>query len=113
MAFRVNAPLALILALVAFAATVPTASAQTRSCGRIDIDYPGGRGGASAIGIRASFRCNRARPLVAACLDGQRPRGWSVRFVRDDSRFGGHIRMRRGARRITYFPAGGGGCQTR
>jgi hypothetical protein len=111
MAFRAHGTLAAILALIAFAAAAPAAEAQTRSCGRIDIDYPGGRGGASALNIRANFRCNHARPLVAACLDGQRPRGWSVRFVRDNSRFGGHIRMRRGARRITYFPAGGGGCQ--
>ena len=104
----------LVVAAVAIGALAPTASAgANRACGRIDIDYPRGQGGASAIGIRANFRCNRARPLVAACLDGQRPRGWSVRFVRDNSRFGGHIRMRREARRITYFPAGGGGCQTR
>jgi hypothetical protein len=96
--------------LVAIAAP-PTASAQSRACGRIDIDYPSGRGGASAIGIRANFRCNRARPIVAACLDGQRARGWSVRFVRDNSAFGGHILMRSRKRRITYRPAGGGGCQ--
>jgi hypothetical protein len=96
--------------LIALAAP-PGASAQSRACGRIDIDYPGGRGGASAIGIRANFRCNRARPIVAACLDGQRPRGWSARFVRDNSAFGGHILMRNRNRRITYRPAGGGGCQ--
>ena len=95
--------------LIAFAA--PSASAQSRPCGRIDIDYAGGRGGASAIGIRANFRRSRARPIVAACLDGQRRRGWSVRFVRDNSPFEGHILMRSRGRRITYRPAGGGGCQ--
>lgn len=108
---RPAAGLALTAIALLIAIAVPAAEAQTRACGRIDIDYPSGRGGASAIGIRANFRCNRARPLVAACLDGQRPRGWSARFVRDNSAFGGHILMRNRNRRITYRPAGGGGCQ--
>lgn len=101
------------LALIALvmACMTPTASAANRACGRIDIDYPAGRGGASAIGIRANFKCSRARPIVAACLDGERRPGWRARFVRDNSRFGGHILMRNGSRRITYHPAGGGGCQ--
>jgi hypothetical protein len=106
-----RAGLALTICALLMVAAAPSASAQSRACGRIDIDYPGGRGGASAIGIRANFRCNRARPIVAACLDGQRPRGWSARFVRDNSAFGGHILMRNRSRRITYRPAGGGGCQ--
>jgi hypothetical protein len=104
------AGLVLVIAALAAGAAAPGASAATRACGRIDIDYPHGRGGASAIRIRANFRCNRARPVVASCLDGLRPRGWSSRFVRDSSRYGGHILMRRESRRITYYPAGGGGC---
>jgi len=98
----------LFAALIAVPA--PGAWGASRACGRIDIDYPHGRGGASAIGIRANFRCNRARPLVAACLDGKRPRGWRVRFVRDDSAYGGHVLMRKQGRRVRYHPAGGGGC---
>jgi hypothetical protein len=103
--------LAVAISALLIVAGAPSASAQTRACGRIDIDYPAGRGGASAIGIRANFRCNRARPIVAACLDGQRARGWSARFVRDNTAFRGHILMRKGSRRITWHPAGGGGCQ--
>jgi hypothetical protein len=107
---RIRGKLFLTLCALVAVAAPPSASAQSRACGRIDIDYPHGRGGASALNIRANFRCNRARPIVAACLDGQRARGWSVRFVRDDTRFGGHVLMRKATRRITYHPAGGGGC---
>jgi hypothetical protein len=106
---KLIAPALLVLAL---AAAAPGASASTsHACGRIDINYPHGAGGASAIKIRAvKIGCPRARPIVRACMRGHLTRGWHVRTVADRTVYREHVLLTSGKRRITYHPAGGGGC---
>jgi hypothetical protein len=76
-----------------------------RSCGRIDISYPNGEGGSSAVGIVATgLGCGEARDVTRACQRGSLTPGWNA------GRRGGGILMTSGARRITFRLAGGGGC---
>jgi hypothetical protein len=75
------------------------------SCGRIDISYPNGEGGSSAVGIVATgLGCGEARAVTRACQRGSLTPGWN------GGRRGGGILMTSGARRITFRLAGGGGC---
>ena len=76
-----------------------------RSCGRIEISYPNGEGGSSAVGIVATgLGCGEARAVTRACQRGNLTPGWNAR------RGGGGILMTSGSRRITFRLAGGGGC---
>ena len=94
-------------------ATTPTTSTSTptpvppgpRSCGKIDITYPNGEGGSSAVGIVATgLACGQARAVTRACQRGNLTPGWAAR------RSGSGILMTSGSRRITFQLAGGGGC---
>ena len=94
-------------------ATTPATTAPTpapvpsgpRSCGRIDITYPNGEGGSSAVSIVATgLGCGDARAVTRACQRGNLTSGWSAR------RRGSGIVMTSGSRRITFLLAGGGGC---
>jgi hypothetical protein len=77
-----------------------------QSCGRIDITYPNGEGGSSAVGIVATgLGCGDARAVTRACQRGNLTAGWTVR-----QRGGSGIVMTSGSRRITFQLAGGGGC---
>ena len=71
----------------------PVAAPAANSCGRIDYEYPGGKGGASAIRIRAvNIRCKPARRVVRGCVVHERlKRGWRVRKVADRSAWGEHV----------------------
>jgi hypothetical protein len=93
------APLLVVLAIPA------SASASTK-CGRIDIDYPNGEGGSSAVDIRATnVRCKPARRIVRKCQGGKEAAGWNAHFQ------GERIVMKASrGRRITLLIAGGGGC---
>jgi hypothetical protein len=88
--------------------TIPTPTpvpSGPRSCGRIDITYPNGEGGSSAVGIVATgLGCGDARAVTRACQRGNLTSGWSAR------RRGSGIVMTSGSRRITFLLAGGGGC---
>lgn len=77
-----------------------------QACGKIDITYPNGEGGSSAVGIVATgLACGQARAVTQACQRGNLTPGWTVR------RSGGSsILMTSGSRRIAYRLAGGGGC---
>jgi hypothetical protein len=87
------------------------AAARSERCGRIDIEYPYGRGGSSAIEIRAArIDCSKARVIVASCMEGVVRRGWRARWVNDHSVYHDHILLTSGHRRITFHIAGGGGC---
>jgi hypothetical protein len=96
---------ALLLAAVGLALLVPSAEAS-RKCGRIDIEYPNGNGGSSAVDIRATnVGCKRARRIVRRCQGGTEARGWTARFK------GERIVMTASrGRRISFLIAGGGGC---
>jgi hypothetical protein len=99
---------ALLLALCAGAAS---GSTPVHKCGRIDINYPKGGGGASAIGIRAKgLACRPARRIVRACMKGTVRSGWTARTVSDHSVYRVHVSLVSGQRSIRYHPAGGGGC---
>src|SRR6267378_2088311 len=51
-----------------------------RSCGKIDITYPNGEGGSSAVGIVATgLGCGEARAVTRACQRGNLTAGWTVR----------------------------------
>ncbi len=77
-----------------------------QSCGKIDITYPNGEGGSSAVGIVATgLGCGEARAVTRACQRGNLTPGWTAR-----QRTGGGIVMTSGSRRITFRLAGGGGC---
>jgi hypothetical protein len=99
-------------------ATTPTTTPRTtgtapapvpsgpRSCGKIDITYPNGEGGSSAVGIVATgLGCGDARAVTRACQRGNLTAGWTVRRGA-----GSGIVMTSGSRRITFQLAGGGGC---
>ena len=76
-----------------------------RSCGKIDITYPNGEGGSSAVGIVATgLGCGEARAVTRACQRGNLTTGWAAR------QGGSGIVMTSGSRRITFQLAGGGGC---
>ena len=96
----------LLAILVLAAALVPaSASAATHRCGRIDIDYPNGQGGSSAVDIRATnIACKPARVIVRACQNSKLTKGWHAKFVGDRQV------MTSGRRKITFLLAGGGGC---
>lgn len=81
-------------------------SSGPQSCGKIDITYPNGEGGSSAVGIVATgLGCGEARAVTRACQRGNLTTGWTAR------RGGGSgIVMTSGGRRITFQLAGGGGC---
>jgi hypothetical protein len=93
----------------------PSKSANARAtkshpCGRIDVTYPHGWGGASAIGIRATnLSCSKALKIVFGCLNGELRHGWRGRAVDDRSVYRSHVLLTSGRRRITYHEAGGGG----
>ena len=94
-----------LLALVAAALVPASASAATHRCGRIDIDYPNGEGGSSAVDIRATnIACRPARVIVRACQNSKLTKGWRAKFVGDRQV------MTSGRRKITFRLAGGGGC---
>jgi len=77
-----------------------------RSCGKIDITYPNGEGGSSAVGIVATgLACGEARAVTRACQRGSLTPGWTAR-----RRGGSTILMTSSSRRITFQLAGGGGC---
>jgi hypothetical protein len=95
-------------------ATTPTTSTSTstpvptgpRSCGKIDITYPNGEGGSSAVGIVATgLACGQARAVTQACQRGNLTPGWSARRSGSSG-----ILLTSGSRRITFQLAGGGGC---
>jgi hypothetical protein len=87
------------------AAPAPVPSGP-QSCGKIDITYPNGEGGSSAVGIVATgLGCGEARAVTRACQRGNVTSGWTVR-----QGGGSGIVMSSGSRRITFQLAGGGGC---
>ena len=88
------------------ATTAPTAPSGPQGCGRIDITYPNGEGGSTALGIVATgLGCAEARAVTRACQRGNVTPGWSARLLRGSS-----VQMASGSRRITFRLAGGGGC---
>lgn len=77
-----------------------------QSCGKIDITYPNGEGGSSAVGIVATgLGCGGARAVTRACQRGNLTTGWTARRGGSSG-----IVMTSGGRRITFQLAGGGGC---
>jgi hypothetical protein len=87
------------------AAPAPVPSGPS-SCGKIDITYPNGEGGSSAVGIVATgLGCGEARAVTRACQRGNLTPGWTAR-----QSGGSGILMTAGSRRITFQLAGGGGC---
>jgi hypothetical protein len=85
--------------------TAPVPS-RSVSCGKIDISYPNGEGGSSAVGIVATgLGCGEARAVTRACQRGNLTPGWTAR-----QGAGSGILMTAGSRRITFQLAGGGGC---
>src|SRR5687767_1788094 len=90
-------------ACLALPATSP-AAADAKRCGQVNVDLePEGEG--SAVDIRATkVTCRRARRIARRCMKGTLTMGWSYRFRR------GRIVLSRGAARVTWMPAGGGGC---
>jgi hypothetical protein len=87
------------------AAPAPVPSGP-QSCGQIDITYPNGEGGSSAVGIVATgLGCGEARAVTRACQRGNLTPRWTAR-----QRTGSGIVMTSGSRRITFRLAGGGGC---
>ena len=86
--------------------TTPPIAAGPRSCGRIDVTYPNGEGGSSAVNIVAlGLGCGDARAVTRACQRGNVTPGWSAHRNGNSG-----VRMTSGARRITFLLAGGGGC---
>ena len=86
------------------AAPAPVPSGP-RACGQIDINYPNGEGGSSAVGIVATgLGCGEARAVTRACQRGNLTPGWTAR------QRGSGTLMASGSRRITFRLAGGGGC---
>jgi len=86
--------------------TPPPVSSGPRSCGRIDITYPNGEGGSSALSITAyGLGCGEARAVTRACQRGNVTPGWTARMCGNSG-----VEMHGGARRITFQLAGGGGC---
>lgn len=87
-------------------ATTPLVPAGPQRCGRIDITYPNGEGGSSALDIVATgLSCGQARAVTRACQRGNVTPGW-----RATVRGNGNALMTSGSRRITFRLAGGGGC---
>jgi hypothetical protein len=87
--------------------TAPTGPMGPRACGRIDISYPNGEGGSSAIGIVArGLGCAEARAVTRTCQRGNVTPGWKASV----SGSGASVVMTSGAKRITFRLAGGGGC---
>ena|SRR5437763_16907733 len=83
-----------------------TAPAGPRSCGRIDITYPNGEGGSTALGIVATgLSCGEARAVTRTCQRGNVTPGWRARLAG-----GSAFVMTSGAKRVTFRLAGGGGC---
>jgi hypothetical protein len=86
--------------------TTPSVPSGPRSCGRIDITYPNGEGGSSAVNITAfGLGCTEARAVTRACQRGNLTPGWTGR-LRGSSR----VEMTARSGRITFGLAGGGGC---
>jgi hypothetical protein len=84
----------------------PPVSAGPRSCGRIDITYPNGEGGSSAVNVTAyGLSCGEARAVTRTCQRGNVTPGWTARL-----RGNSGVEMNAGGRRITFQLAGGGGC---
>jgi hypothetical protein len=97
--------LAVSLLAAAVVLALPAASpAAAKRCGQVDVNFePEGEG--SAVRIRATnVTCRRARRVARRCVKGTLTTGWEYRFRR------GRAILNRGAARVTYMPAGGGGC---
>jgi hypothetical protein len=86
--------------------TPPSVPSGPRSCGRINVTYPNGEGGSSAVNITAlRLGCTEARAVTRACQRGNVTPGWTARL-----RGSSGVEMASGSRRITFRLAGGGGC---
>jgi hypothetical protein len=88
--------------------TTPTTPVPSgpQSCGKIDITYPNGEGGSSAVNITAfGLGCTEARAVTRTCQRGNVTPGWRARL-----RGNSGVEMTSGSRRITFQLAGGGGC---
>jgi hypothetical protein len=104
---------ALALAITAATALghgVAPATGQTLQCGQVTVDLGTGDmpAGGSAVDIRATrISCERARSVARACFRGSL-RGWKVRRAGPEN--APRVLLGRGAARVSFAPAGGGGC---
>lgn len=98
----------LIAAALSHAAEREMAStaAKAKHCRQVDVKLePDGEG--SAVGIRVwNVGCRKARRVVRHCIQGKVDDGWTAGVNENLSK----ITLKSGKRKITYRPAGGGGC---
>lgn len=83
-----------------------TVAAKAKHCRQVDVKLePEGEG--SAVGIHVwNVGCRKARRVVRHCIQGKVDDGWTASVNADSSK----IILKSGKRKITYRPAGGGGC---
>jgi hypothetical protein len=101
-----------IAASLALGAGAAPAPAQTRRCGQLNVDLGTADEPAegSAVDIRATrVSCERARSVARACVRNT-IRGWRVRFVEGRGQRPDRFVLERGDARVSFSPAGGGGC---
>lgn len=99
----------LVVAIFALLALVPQAGASVstsaaKKCGQVDVKSgPDAEG--SAVDIRATnLGCREARKIARRCLKGSTRSGWTAKLKSD------RLILKSGERKVTFMPAGGGGC---
>lgn len=85
---------------------VANTAAKAKHCRQVDVKLqPDGEG--SAVGIRVwNVGCRKARRVARHCIQGKVDDGWAASANADLSK----ITLKSGKRKITFMPAGGGGC---
>lgn len=85
---------------------VATTAAKAKHCRQVDVKFrPDGEG--SAVGIHVwNVGCRKARLVARHCLQGRVDNGWAASANANFSK----ITLKSGSHKITFMPAGGGGC---
>lgn len=85
---------------------VATTAAKAKHCRQVDVKFqPEGEG--SAVGIHVwNVGCRKARRVARHCIQGKVDDGWAASVNANLSK----IILKSGTRKLTYSPAGGGGC---
>ncbi len=90
----------------AAAGPVATTAAKAKHCKQVDVKFePDGEGSAVHIHVW-NVGCLKARRVVRHCIQGRADDGWTASMNADWTK----IILKSGNRKITYRPAGGGGC---
>jgi hypothetical protein len=93
-----------LLAACACLALPAASPAAVKRCGQVNVDL-GHDAEGSAVDIRArNVTCRRARRLARRCMKGTLTVGWRYSYR------SGRIVLSRGTARVSWEPAGGGGC---